>query len=116
MISRKFRFHGYGSVNSVYRRGRSFRAPYIAVKYADNKKGSPRFAVVVSKKVDKSAVVRNRIRRRIYEQVRKSQPKTGVDIVITVFDAVLATIPDKQLSQIMQNVIKKTTSKPDQRY
>jgi ribonuclease P protein component len=35
-------------------------------------KGSPRLAVVVSKKVSKKAVTRNRIRRRLIEAVKKT--------------------------------------------
>lgn len=45
-----------------------------------------RFAVVVSKKVHKSAVGRNRIRRRFYETIRHQLPRIrpGMDIVVIV--------------------------------
>lgn len=47
-----------------------------------------RLAVVVSRKVSKSAVKRNRLRRRLYEAVRTSRVAVppGTDLVLTVFD------------------------------
>lgn len=52
-----------------------------------------RVAVVVSKKVDKKAVIRNRIRRRVYEIIRISWPTTkqGYDLVFTIHDGSVAT-------------------------
>lgn len=88
MIGRRFRFHGYGSLRFVYRRGQTARGPWFAIKAsANSKRQDYRAAVVVSRKVNKSAVVRNRIRRRLYELIREISPqfKGTPDIVITVF-------------------------------
>jgi ribonuclease P protein component len=93
MISTRHRFHGYGSLKYVYRHGHTVRGPLFAIKSVDNpKRKSYRLAVVVSKKVNKSAVARNRIRRRLYEGVREMEGDIGspVDIVLSVYnDAVL---------------------------
>ncbi len=100
MISRENRFHGYNSLRTVYTRGKSVRGPWIAVKFSPNpRRSSYRAAVVVSRKVHKSAVVRNRIRRRLYEIVRRHEAGIAqpVDIVITVFDDHIANIPAPQL-------------------
>ena len=88
MISQKNRFHGYGSLRRIYSQGTTVRGPLFAVKaLANPKRSSYRAAVVVSRKVNKSAVARNRMRRRLYEQLRELAPgfKTPHDIVITVF-------------------------------
>ena len=65
-----------------------------------------RVAIVVSKKVSKSAVVRNRIRRRLYELVR--QQSVGIlqpyDIVITVFNAGVADIPAQDLKNHVEQL------------
>jgi len=57
-------------------------------------------AVVVSKKIAKSAVVRNRIRRRLYEAVRtqKTLENHAVDTVFVVSDAKVAEIAASELS------------------
>jgi ribonuclease P protein component len=99
MIARKHRFHGYGSLRYTYRHATTVRGQYGTMKYARNaRRTSYRVAVVVSKKVSKSAVVRNRIRRRIYEAVREcivaSEP---YDLIFTVFSDQVATMPAAEL-------------------
>jgi ribonuclease P protein component len=109
MISRAHRFHGYNSLRYVYRQGRVSRGPHFAVKAADNpKRKAYRVAVVVSRKVNKSAVVRNRIRRRLYEISRElgqniSQP---YDIVITVFHDTILETPHKELASQLKRQFK----------
>ena len=78
------------------------------VRYQGNPRRSDyRCAVVVSKKVHKSAVTRNRIRRRIYEIVRTEfHPTSPVDIVITVFDEVAATMSAEQLRAVISKQLK----------
>jgi len=101
MISRKHRFHGYGSLRFVYRNGSTVRGPLFAIKTMPNtKRTSYRLAVVVSRKVSKSAVSRNRIRRRLYETVRslESSIVSPHDIVITVFHETLLDAPSKELT------------------
>ena len=105
MISRAHRFHGYNSLRYVYTKGQTVRGPLFAVKSAINpKRKNYRVAVVVSKKVSKSAVRRNRIRRRLYEIIRAfdgniTQP---YDIVITVFHDTVAEEPYESLASHMK--------------
>jgi ribonuclease P protein component len=108
MISRKHRFHGYGSLKQVYQNGRTVRGPLFAVKSLPNsKRDGYRLAVVVSRKINKSAVARNRIRRRLYEAVREMEGDiiNPHDIVITVFhDTVLEATPDKLRDQLKKQL------------
>jgi ribonuclease P protein component len=101
MISRKHRFHGYGSLKYVYKNGSTVRGPLFAVKALENpKRDSYRLAVVVSKKVSKSAVARNRIRRRLYAAVRQLEADIlrPHDIVLTVFHSSLIEEPAQSLA------------------
>lgn len=112
MISRTHRFHGLGSLRHVYTHGRTVRSPLLAVKFELNPRRSAyRAAVVVSRKVHKSAVVRNRIRRRIYEIVRRSEP--GIvqpyDIVITVFSEEVAAMDAPALEAMVRELLKKSS-------
>lgn len=107
MISKKFRFHGHGSVNRVYRQGRSLRVSCLSAKYYQTRRENPRFTVVVSKKVAKSAVIRNRIRRRIYEKIRLQIPSEAVDVVITVFDTSILAMTDRQLTNLVSSLLQK---------
>jgi ribonuclease P protein component len=69
-----------------------------------------RVAVVASRKVSKSAVTRNRIRRRIYAAVRESDVTIapGTDLVFTVFSDRLAELPTPELREIVAELLKKT--------
>lgn len=68
MLSFKNRFHGHGSLAYVYRKGKNLRSKLITLKFLTNYyRRFSRVSVVVSKKVKKTAIGRNRIRRRVYE-------------------------------------------------
>ncbi|HLA49521.1 MAG TPA: ribonuclease P protein component [Candidatus Saccharimonadales bacterium] len=101
MISRQHRFRGYSSLKYVYKNGTIVRGPLFAVKAIENpKRGSYRLAVVVSRKVNKSAVARNRIRRRLYEAVRQLEADIlrPYDIVLTVFHSSVLEEPAQSLA------------------
>lgn len=107
MISRGHRFHGYGSLRYVYQNGKTVRGPLTALKFVPNpKRDKYRLAVVVSKKVNKSAVVRNRIRRRLYEAFRHQDVRISFDCVITVFNDTVATMPAPELDRLVHAQLK----------
>lgn len=109
MIRRTNRFHGYGSLRYVYQHGKTVRGPLCALKYVENNRRSAyRLSVVVSKKVSKSAVVRNRIRRRLYEAFRLESDgiTASYDIVITVFNEQLATLPSSEITTLVRAQLK----------
>ena len=100
MIEKKFRFHGHGSLGYLYRNGVVVYLKPFTFKYVKNKfRKNPRIAVVVSKKVSKSAVGRNRIRRRIYEHMRQLINKLDgtYDIAIIVTSADLINMESKEI-------------------
>ncbi len=109
MISRSRRFHGFNSLKFVYRSGQTVRGPLFSIKYALNpRRQNYRLAVVVSRKVHKSAFGRNRIRRRLYEIVRQLEPKINqpFDIVLTVFHDTVITEDHKILSDQVKRQLK----------
>ena len=75
MIPVDYRFHGHGSLRYLFKNGQAVRSRHITIKYiANSQRKHSRFSVVVSKKVHKSAVGRNRMRRRLYEILRHEIP------------------------------------------
>jgi ribonuclease P protein component len=111
MIARKHRFHGHHSLNYVYRSGRTERTNYMSLRFASSKNDDYRLAVVVSKKVAKSAVTRNRIRRRIYEiarlHMKDGGKKHAVDLVLTIHDQTVANMPSGQLAGLVEKLLQK---------
>jgi ribonuclease P protein component len=110
MIGRTHRFHGYGSLRGVYQHGKTARAPLLNLRYATRDPKKPyRVAVVVSRKVNKSAVVRNRIRRRIYEIVRTNDKgiTPGTDLIFTVFNDQIAELEASKLQAVIIELLQK---------
>jgi ribonuclease P protein component len=100
MIPFSFRFHGHNSLRYVYKNGRAVRTHFATLKSSTNShRNKSRIAVVVGKKVLKSAVGRNRIRRRIYEYIRQQIPRLSqnFDIVVIVSSSEFATMTSAEL-------------------
>ena len=101
MIPSPFRFHGHNSLRYVYTNGKAVRSQPLTIKWVKNThRTKPRISVVVSKKVIKSAIGRNRIRRRIYEYIRThlDQFNDVYDIVVITTSPELKDIPYTELS------------------
>lgn len=101
MLTHKHRFHGHGSLRYVFSKGRNLRSKHFLLRYVPNEQRlHSRFAVVVSKKISKRAVHRNRIRRRVFEVVREHYVQhDSFDISITVFSLEVLMMPSAELTQ-----------------
>jgi ribonuclease P protein component len=111
MLSRSHRFHGLGSLNLTYRQGQTVRGRLLSLKFAQNpRRKTYRVAVVVSRKVNKSAVVRNRIRRRVYEAFRPNAANINgpYDLVFTAFSDEIAGVDFVELSGQVADLLKKS--------
>lgn len=87
MLTRSNRLRSARDIARVYRTGAyGGSSGVLSVKAAASGQSVSRFVVVVGKKIDKRAVVRNRLRRRLVELVRThlTTVRPGYDIVITV--------------------------------
>jgi ribonuclease P protein component len=106
MFSKLHRFHGHTSVNAMYKRGVAVRDNALSLRVAPRERPGYRVAIVVSKKVSKSAVVRNRIRRRLYEQLRQHDLQ-GYDVVASVFADQVATMDAAELADLVTKLVVK---------
>lgn len=78
------------------------------VRFTPNKtRVHSRYAIIVAKKVLKSAAKRNRVRRRIFEVIRLHEDSlpTGYDISITVFSPELLTLSHDTLEKEVLSVL-----------
>jgi ribonuclease P protein component len=111
VIRRANRFHGHNAVSRL--RGNVYHDSNLSLRYAKNTKSDYRLAVVVSKKTASSAVVRNRIRRRVFEIVRTGRRTENIpiDMVIYIKTADVAKLDSEQLANEVSNLIKKALSR-----
>ena len=111
MIPFNNRFHGHSSLRYVYKNGQAIRSRSIILKTVANPhRKNSRVAVVISKKILKSAVGRNLIRRRVYEHIRSRMPYiNGVhDIVIIVASGELLTTPYQDVVDQLNQLFSQT--------
>ncbi len=98
MLASAYRFHSRGGVNAVRSMGKRTRGQEISLITMPNARGKSRVGVVVSKKVLKSAVGRNRVRRRIYAALEPYVPfTTPRDVLVLVQSARVRTMPWPEL-------------------
>lgn len=111
MLGSLHRFHGHNALNYAYKRGSQVRGSRLTLRYIVNRQRSTyRVAVVVGRKVDKSAVVRNRVRRRVYELCRElcRDVAEPYDMVFSVHGNQLADMPSAELKAVVAGLLKKS--------
>lgn len=91
----------------IFKNSKSIRNNLFILKIMENKLGFSRFGFVVSLKVSKKAVLRNKVRRILSEIIKTNQKnllsggiKTGIDLVIIA----LPGIEKKEFSEIKEAI------------
>ncbi|MDD3284886.1 MAG: ribonuclease P protein component [Patescibacteria group bacterium] len=86
MIAKKFRFGKKADFDRVFNSQNKFYSNNFVLRFYKTKNLNNRFSIVVSKKISKKAVVRNKIRRRVYEILRFNLEKMKIsyDIIFLV--------------------------------
>ena len=107
MLARTYRFRGKDALKPLFRRGQRQRGDNFQMRFMATQRKNNRFAVIVSKKVAKRAVVRNRIRRRIYTVLETYARSTPVhDVAIIVYDSDFTSIKRSELEQRIADALK----------
>src|SRR5262249_31483424 len=115
MIAKEHRFHGHASLAYVYRQGRTVRNQYLGLRFALNSRRTTyRAAVIVSRKVHKAAVLRNLVRRRIYEIIRTYNPPISepYDMVLTIFSEQVAEFSHERLASLVGELLRRAHVAP----
>ena len=110
MLAQKYRFHARGGVRFVFQKGKTIRTPILSLVYLPNNRGYRRVAVVVSKKILKLAVGRNRIRRRVYEAIRLELEnyQSHMDYIFVVYSKSISTMSFLELRRMVKDLMDRT--------
>lgn len=84
-LPKKFRLKKQKDFDKVKHQGQTFHTPLFAVSVLTEQSEGPKFSFVVSKKIYKKAVKRNKIRRWLSEAVRVMVPHLRQDIYAIFF-------------------------------
>ncbi len=106
MLSKKNRLTKKKDFEAVFKNSKTFKQGFLVLKTAKNNLGINRFGFVVSLKVSKKAVVRNRVKRRLREtvklEIKNNNKKEGIDAIFIS----LPEIERKSFSEIKEGAIK----------
>ena len=72
-------------LSSLFRNGKSVSTGYFSLKFLYGVPGQSAFAVIVGKKLASSAVVRNRIKRRVYDSLSTLYGRIPKPVYAAVF-------------------------------
>lgn len=103
MLPRENRLKREKEFEAVFKGGRMLKGKYVFLKFLGNGTEKTKIGFVVSKKVSKSAVVRNKAKRRMREVLRlmKDKIKDGLDIIIIA----LPLIKDAGYKEIEKDIV-----------
>jgi ribonuclease P protein component len=93
----------------VLKKGRGVREGFLLLKFAKNNLKVSRFGFVVGRKISKKATLRNKIKRRLREALRKELPKLKPG-----FDGVLVALKGsepkglKETERMVKKILQKT--------
>lgn len=94
-------------VKQVTRFGRRLTSPHLALMYRNNTVGIPRFAFIVSKKIDKRATERNRIRRLLRESVQQILPQMAACDGVLVARKNIAALVQTEVNPLVLDLLGK---------
>jgi ribonuclease P protein component len=86
MLPKKNRLKNKKDFEKIFKDGKGFKEGFLFLKTRGNNLKESRFGFVVSLKVSKKAVVRNRVKRRLREIIKEKllEVNPGIDAVLIV--------------------------------
>lgn len=86
MLKKYLRVSNHRDFERVYKKGQFEAGKFLKINILENRRDFTRGAVVVSKKIEKRAVRRNKAKRKVWEALRLIYPdiKKGFDIIINL--------------------------------
>jgi len=84
MLPKANRLKKKQDIEWVFKKGKGFKEDFLILKITKNRLSQARFAFVISQKVSKKAVIRNKIRRQLSEVIRMrlKKLKKGIDVLL----------------------------------
>lgn len=106
-LNKKNRLKRKKDFESVFKKGKASKGNFLFARYLENDLGFSRFAFIVSSKVSKKAVVRNRIRRVLSDISRTRLKGFGPVDIILVADKKITEAPRDKIEQDLEAIFRK---------
>ncbi|KPJ55541.1 hypothetical protein AMJ49_06885 [Parcubacteria bacterium DG_74_2] len=110
MLVKQNRLKNKRDFDIVFKEGKGFKEDFLFLKIKDNDLEFSRFGIVVSKKISNKAVIRNKIKRRLREILRRKidKLKKGVDVILITSPGI-----EKQEFKDLEGKVEKILKKAD---
>jgi len=105
-LNKKNRLKKKKDFEIVFKKGKAIKGNFLFAKYFRNSLEFPRIAFVVSLKISKKAVIRNRIRRIISEIVSRNLKKIQSVDIIMIADRRILGAPRDEIIRDTEAIIK----------
>ena len=106
-LNKKNRLKKKKDFESVFKKGKAVKGNFLFAKYLKNDLDCSRFAFIVSSKVSKKAVVRNRIRRVLSDISRTRLKEIGPVDAILIADKRIIEAPREKIEQDLEAIFRK---------
>ena len=109
MLKKEFRLRKQKDFENVFNKGFYFSNNFLSLKTVKNGLPVSRFGFIVSKKISKKAVERNRVKRLLRESVRLTQNniRTGFDMVF-ISRAEISGKEFREINLTVEKLLKKS--------
>ena len=109
MLQQKNRIRKKKEIEEIFKKGKGFKQDFLILKTNKNNLDTCRFAFIVSKKISKKAVIRNKIKRRLREAVRLKikELKPGFDNLFIALHEI-ETKDFKEIQEAIEKLFKKS--------
>ena len=105
-LPKKYRLAKKKSIDVIFKEGKTVQGSFFFVKYLRNSLAIPRVAVTVSKKAAKTAVQRNRTKRKVTSVIYEYVRGMNIDMVLVVTAPILDKPEEEIKSEVEQNINK----------
>jgi ribonuclease P protein component len=109
VLAKENRIHGRKAFLGILKTNTVIRGKYFNLSYSPNQTEKIKAAVVVGKKISKKAVDRNRLRRKIFEILRKkfALALSGKNIIIIVFNPNTVNLKSSEIEELIEQLVAK---------
>ena len=109
MLKKEFRLRKQRDFENVFNKGFYFSGNFLLLKTVKNDLPISRFGFIISKKISKKAVERNRVKRLLRESVRLARKdiRTGFDAVF-ISKAGIVDKEFKEMNSIVEELLKRS--------
>ncbi|OGZ75976.1 MAG: ribonuclease P protein component [Candidatus Staskawiczbacteria bacterium RIFCSPLOWO2_12_FULL_37_15] len=108
-LPKKNRLTSKKEIDHIFKNGRTVKGSFLFIKLLDNPRGYSRFAFIVPSKYAPLAVDRNRTKRALSEEVRRTPILSGKshDVIVSVFKKITKSELDsltRELRELLSKV------------